>query len=263
MAFAFLTGLCITGYIALQSSRVQTFLTRGLVKKLSERIDTNISVGKVNIALFKTVVLKDILIEDQKNDTLFYTETIYAAIDSIRFRKKLIALNRLSFRNSHINIERDSSNNFNFQFILDSLKTPRKQPGEWNYLVDRFIFNKSDILYFDRFKNGDQTLNIDDVNFNISNIKYLNDSLSWKIDQLTLNKGNEFVINQLTSDFLFTDRKIELSDFELRTSRSEINESKFAFTLPVKDTTGQQPFHIDLIFSDSEIDLYDLSLLLP
>ncbi|MDD4143216.1 MAG: translocation/assembly module TamB domain-containing protein [Prolixibacteraceae bacterium] len=263
MAFAFLTGLCITGYIALQSSRVQTFLTRGLVKKLSERIDTNISVGKVNIALFKTVVLKDILIEDQKNDTLFYTETIYAAIDSIRFRKKLIALNRLSFRNSHINIERDSSNNFNFQFIIDSLKTPRKQPGEWNYLVDRFIFNKSDILYFDRFKNGDQTLNIDDVNFNISNIKYLNDSLSWKIDQLTLNKGNEFVINQLTSDFLFTDRKIELSDFELRTSRSEINESKFAFTLPVKDTTGQQPFHIDLIFSDSEIDLYDLSLLLP
>ena len=263
MAFAFLTGLCITGYIALQSSRVQTFLTRGLVKKLSERIDTNISVGKVNIALFKTVVLKDILIEDQKNDTLFYTETIYAAIDSIRFRKKLIALNRLSFRNSHINIERDSSNNFNFQFILDSLKTPRKQPGEWNYLVDRFIFNKSDILYFDRFKNGDQTLNIDDVNFNISNIKYLNDSLSWKIDQLTLNKGNEFVINQLTSDFLFTDRKIQLSDFELRTSRSQINESKFAFTLPVKDTTGQQPFHIDLIFSDSEIDLYDLSLLLP
>jgi hypothetical protein len=230
---------------------------------VSERTGTNISVGKVDIALFRTVVLKDILIEDQKEDTLFYTEIVYAAVDSVRFRKKLVALNRLSFSNSHINIVRDSANIFNFRFILDSLKTPRKQPGEWNFLCNKFTFNESDILFSDRAVKEEKTLYVDDVNFNISDIKFINDSLSWKIDKLTLNEGNEFIIKELSSGFLLTERKIEFSGFDMKTGRSQINESNFAFILPVKDTTGSKPLHIDLDFSDSEISLYDLSLILP
>lgn len=263
IALVLLTGLSAAGYIALRSSRVQTFLTKQLIKKLSEKINTNISIGKVDIALFKTVVLKDILIEDQKEDTLFYTKTIYASIDSIRFRKKLIALNRLSFRNSHINLEKDTLNNFNFQFILDSLKTPEKKPDEWSLLVDRFAFNEANIVYSEILSDAKKELNVNDINFNISNIKYIDDSLSWKIEQLTLNESNEFTINRLASDFLYTDRKITLSGFEMKTVSSEINESNFIFTLPDKDTSGKQSFNIDLNFSDSKISLFELSHLIP
>jgi hypothetical protein len=253
----------VAGYIALQSSRVQTLLTKRLVKKLSERTDTNISVGKVDIALFKTIIIRDILIEDKKQDTLFYTETVYAAVDSIRFRKKLVALNRLSLNNNHIKLVRDSVNNFNFQFILDSLKTPHKKPGEWNFLCDRFSFNKSDISLSDRFDNKFKTTNIDDVNFDISGIKYINDSLSWKIDQLTLNESKGFNINQLTSDFLLANRQLFLSDFKMKTNRSEIGESKIELIFPTKDSTDRQPMHFDFNFSDSKISLYDISLIVP
>ena len=59
-------------YIALQSSIVQTFLTRKLAKELSSRIDANITIGKVDISLFQKILLKDVMLEDQQSDTLLF-----------------------------------------------------------------------------------------------------------------------------------------------------------------------------------------------
>ena len=64
--------MVITVYVALQNSRIQTLLTQELAKDLSKKIDSRISVGGVYFRFFNQLVLEDVLLEDQQDDTLFF-----------------------------------------------------------------------------------------------------------------------------------------------------------------------------------------------
>ncbi|MBN1987375.1 MAG: hypothetical protein JW761_13775, partial [Prolixibacteraceae bacterium] len=83
---AVLILLLAGGYLSVQNSRVQTYLTQMFANQLSKQIHSKITVGKVNIAFFNKIILNDVLVEDQKSDTLFYTQKLLAKIDTLRIR---------------------------------------------------------------------------------------------------------------------------------------------------------------------------------
>ena len=118
IVLAFIIGLLGGAYWALHSSNVQTFLTQIIASRLSDRVDARISVGRVDISLFKNIILEDVLVEDQHQDTLIFSPNVSAKIDSIQFRKKKIVLNQLTFSDSRIKVNSDSTGRFNFSFII-------------------------------------------------------------------------------------------------------------------------------------------------
>ena len=85
--------LLATGFVLIQNSWVQTIITRKITQRLSNDLQTNISIGRVDIGFFNRLKLEDVLIEDQMGDTLIYSEQVEALLPSALTRKlKLKAL---------------------------------------------------------------------------------------------------------------------------------------------------------------------------
>jgi hypothetical protein len=145
--------LPVAGYFALQNSRVQTFLTQWIAARVSEQINSKISIGRVDISFFKKIILEDVLVESQNRDTLFYTQQLSAKIDTLKFKARKISISQFTFTNSKINIERDSVSHFNFSFLLDSLKTEKDTSVFWLVRCNRFGFHEANILYKDLYAN--------------------------------------------------------------------------------------------------------------
>ena len=148
---AILLGLTAAAYWALHNSNVQTFLVNKFISQLTEKLNADISIGKVKAAYFNKVILEDVLLEDQKADTLFYAHTITASIDSLKPRKKTAHLNRLVLSNSKFKTDRDSTGEFSFNFIAEALQAPENQTGKWRIHCRNFNFFSPKSTFHDHF----------------------------------------------------------------------------------------------------------------
>ena len=259
----FILSILGGAYMALQNSKVQTYITRHLASQLSEKIGARISVGRVNVAFFRNILLEDILIEDQNADTLVFVQSVSAAVDSLNIKKRRIALNRIIFKGTRINTERDSLNRFNFSFILDSLKNKDKKPNEWYYSCRNFEFSDAAIAFYDAHQAVPQNVNVEDFQFSISDFFFLHDSLYLKIDDLSLNDGKEFRINELNAECSFSGNKLEFENFRMTTAYSEIAPGSFYVELPDTSENFIESVLFDFRFSHSQISFYDIAQLVP
>jgi hypothetical protein len=250
-------------YWTLQSSKVQTFLTQRLANKLSEKTGAKITVGKVDIAFFSGVILNDILVEDQQADTLLFVQSVVAKIDTLKIRNRKLALDHLTFKGTTLRTQKDSLNGFNFSFILDSLKRGEKQPNEWLFSCNNFNFLNALVVFQDLNQPKPQVLNIEDFQFTVADFFFQNDTTFVKIEQLTLNDGKEFRINDFNATFSVGGKKIYLEDFNLKTGFSEISESNLFVELPDSTANFLEAIQFDFQFSHSQISFYDISLLVP
>ncbi len=87
-----------TGYILLQSPKVQTYIIKKIAIQLSRKSNAKISIGKVDIAFFKKVILNDVLIAEPNNDTIFYSQWVSAKIDSFSLKKHRLSIGELDYR---------------------------------------------------------------------------------------------------------------------------------------------------------------------
>lgn len=248
---------------ALHNTRVQTYITQQLATHLSEKINANISIGKVKISFFNRIELQDVLLQDQKADTLIFAENITAHIDSLKIRQKRVALSQLSLNGTQINTKRDSLNRFNFSFIIDSLRTSDPSPNEWQYSCRDFNFSDATVSYFDLNQEDLKQLSLEDFYINISDFGLMGDSLFFNIRQLTLNDGKEFIINTLNSSFSFSGNEMNFSEFNLETKSSEITNSRFRVVLPDSADHFLEEVLFDFAFSHSQISFYEVAQLAP
>ncbi len=247
----------------MQSSAVQTWLTRIVATHISEKIDARISIGKVDIAFFKKVVLKDVLVEDRQADTLLFVSSVSASIDTLRIKKQKLALSKLVFNDTKFHARRDSSGDFNFNFILDALKSDNKKPGDWSYRCRNFVFTNAGFSFADFAEEEPATWQIADIQLHSSDFYLKNDSAILQIDQLTLNDGNEFIIQDFNVLAALSGNKINLDNLNLKTGFSQISQGNFSIELPGAGENFIESVQFDLEFLHSQISLSDISLFVP
>src|SRR5690606_819185 len=180
------------GYILLQKSSVQTYIIKKITEQLSLKTGAKISVGKVDFVFFNKLELNNVLLAGPENDTIFYTKLVSAKIDTLNIRNHKITFSELSFLENQISISRDYSNRFNFSFILDSLRTEKKDSvAIWKINCNNFKFNNSQI-YFNSFETeNNKHFIVNKLNIDVSDFSNYADSTTFKINKLTLNYNNE------------------------------------------------------------------------
>ena len=75
---------------------VQTWAAQKVASYLSSELNTNIRLKGLDIEFFKTIVLEDVLIEDQHADTLLSVHKFKLSIGPIILDKKKFTLNALT-----------------------------------------------------------------------------------------------------------------------------------------------------------------------
>lgn len=247
-------------YLLLQNSAVQTFIIHKLTEQLSKRTNANISVGSVDFVFFNQFVLNDVLIADPNNDTIFYTSLILAKIDTLKFRERRISLSELTFEKNRIAINRDYTNRFNFSFILDSLRSEKKDTTfYWKINCNQFNFKNSELTFSNLSPENDRHYFIHELNMNVTDFSNFADSTAFKLNNVTLNYNKYLYINQLTADFVITRSKIEVKSLNLKSDKSEINDLDLLIQAGESGVILSRDMTFDLQLSQSTVYLSEIS----
>src|SRR5688572_8574539 len=130
--------LIVFAWLAIQTTPVQNWLAKKVTNRLSRDLNTNISIKKVDFALFNKMLLEGTLVEDRNKDTLLYAGTVEVRITDWFFFKDNIELKYIGLKNAQINFQRTDSI-WNYQFLVDYFSTPdqvkSKKSIDYNFKI--------------------------------------------------------------------------------------------------------------------------------
>ncbi len=248
-------------YILIQRPNVQTWIINKITAQLSRKSDAKISIGKVDIAFFKRIILEDVLIASADNDTILYSQWISAKIDSLNFKKHRIKIGEFDIEENQMNIVRDSANHFNFSFILDSLRTEKDTLSKdfWKISCSRFNLKNTKIMYQNGLSDSKNKIFIHQLNTNITDFSNYKDSVRFNLDEIGLFFGENFKVDSKSAEFIATKKDLTIKNLNIKTRKSEINHLNLILKFPENDTLSKAFPDFDLQLAPSIIDFTELS----
>jgi len=259
----FLIFICFV----VQFSGVQTYIVKQITGHFSEKFNTNIQIDKIKIVFFNKIILDNVLIEDQNSDTLVYLKQTIASLDDFNLNKKEINFSNISFNDAKIYMSLDQNRLPNYKFLLDAFRDSEdslKKEFEWNLSCNDFNFKNTNIGYSYFQKEGVHLLNFDKIHLKVKNFILNKDSISFKINQLSLYNDNSFKINDLSTDFISYKHVIQLNHLNINTNNSSIQD----MNLRLEQTGMEKEYDssktgIDLSINNSVVDFRDISHFIP
>lgn len=121
--------LIVLVLILIQVPAVQQFAKNKAVSYLEKKIGTRVSIGRLDIAFPKQIVLKDVYFEDQHHDTLLAGKELRVDIAMFKLLNSVVDVNYLALNGIRANIYRVKPDTvFNFQYIVDAFASEQKTP---------------------------------------------------------------------------------------------------------------------------------------
>lgn len=103
-------------------SPVQHFLGSQVSHALADKFDTKVTVGSVNLGFFNRIIIDDVMMYDQKGDSMIYASRISAKVSLLPLLNQKISIASAQLFGLKANLyQQTPQSKHNFQFVLDSL----------------------------------------------------------------------------------------------------------------------------------------------
>lgn len=220
--------------LVLSIPAIQTSLGNYATKRLNKDFDTNINIDKVGLQFNGDVELKNIYVEDYKQDTLINITELNTSI--LNFRN--LAQGKLIFGDIDIyglifNIKRykgESDTNLDVFVARFDDDNPRKEKSS-------FLLSSSDVSIYDgKFvlsdENKENPLKLDFYNLNINATNFLinGSDVSTRINTLQLKDSRGVAIKNMMTDFSYTLEDMTFANLQIKTENSILNgDLKFSY----------------------------------
>ncbi len=271
---AVLVVLPVLLYGLLQSPSVQTYLVGHLTSYLSKELETEVRVGAVDIALFRTVILEDVSVLDRAGETLFTMEYLKGDLDRISVRRRQLDLGRLEIEGAFGGVyKKEGETDYNYQFLVDYFSDELidgSSPG-WDVTLGALTLH--DISFRHRNPNANPVPNnafdpadflIEDLYLAIENIYSYDESLEFELDYMRYSESRGFQLNYLSGSFAISPGSLFVNNAAFRTPDSEL-----AFDIEL-DHDGLDNFRdvlsnsgFTLAIQPSVLDMHDLAHHVP
>ncbi len=227
-------------FLLIQVKSVQTYLAKKTTAYLSERFNTKVDIGRVEIEFFKTVVLNEVYIEDLHHDTLLYAKKLKLDIGRIDLEKQIIRINSISLIETKTALVKYlSDEDFNYQFIIDSFESKQKtksKQGPWDVSVGEINLVNADFAY----RNEHDTLITSGVNYfdletraingRLTELQIDHDTIYATINNLSTVEKSGFVLSELSSSKVKINAvEMKAEDLKIKTPHSDI-ETDLSFS---------------------------------
>ena len=251
--------LIISLFIALQTSAVQTLLAQKASDFLSKELKTKVSVGKVDIDFVKTLVLKDIYIEDQHRDTLIYGAQISCNLSDFSYKQKKLIIQLIKLKNVHTNlITYKGEKKLNLQFLIDYF-SPKDSIKD---TTAGFDIKYGDLVLDNanfRYQNQNDTsqtrgmnysdLDITKVSGKITNLKIEKDTIRANIVDLSARDKCGFYLKSLSAMAVVSPAGVVLDSLLLKTDKTYIHGSYAMLT----NSWDSYPDYIDKVYMKANL----------
>ncbi len=220
--------LIVNGVI-LQSGSSQSWLTKNAVAFLSKKYDVDISMGKVDVRLPNKLILEDVILRDESQDTLVYTKQIEARISALKLRKKRLYLKKVALVNPVIHVYQDTAGQFNFDRLIDKFSSDKEKPDSVDGLdifLDEFMMQSASLKYQNApwettpgyFNSSDLLVNGFDIS--IGDFQMYGDTIEMELNRLALQEKSGLGLQKMSGIIFISDSLYQIKNLFLKTNHS-------------------------------------------
>jgi hypothetical protein len=156
--------------LLIQTRPVQNYGRQKIEAYLENKLHTKVRIGNLYIGFPSKIILKNIYLEDQQQDTLLSGGDIEADISMLKLLRHEVRLNDIELDGVTVKIKRLMPDTvFNFQFIEDAFASSEKTPPQTNDSTSGYSFTIGTIhlqhirtIYHDDATGNDVLINLDD-----------------------------------------------------------------------------------------------------
>jgi len=260
---------------SLQFKPVQTYVAKKAASFLSKELNTTISISGIYLKPFKSVVIEDLLVLDQQQDTLLNTPKFLVDLNLLSLQLRQVNINTVQINQGSFYLKTFKDKSTNLDFIIDYFdsgpsKKPKKKKKPYEISFDRIILNQLSFKY----KNLNRDTVISGVNFDdihLSNLNGIFEDLNTtdhivqvNIKNLNFREKSGFYLKNLNALATVDSNAIEMKNLLLVTNQSRISDyyqMKFQKYKDFNDYVNKVRMKAN--FKNSHISSRDISYFTP
>lgn len=233
--------LLIAFFIAIQTSGFQTYLGQKASAWLSDELNTEIRIDKVDIDFFNSVLLKGVYVKDLNKDTLLYGSEIICDIKEFSYSEYKLDLQQIELKNMVAKVITYKGDTIpNYQFFVDYFlpKDTISDSTKNNFKVNFGNFKFTDLDLVCAVRNDTiQTkamnfsdLSIRNINGLVSDLKFEEDTILFNVKDLSLRESCGFNLENLSSLVKISPMDIKLDSLYLKTDKTLLRGKYYMLT---------------------------------
>lgn len=233
-AWSFLAILVLFGLflIGIQTFAFQTWLGKRSADYLGSEWGTKVEIKRVELEFFRRANLRQVLVLDKHQDTLFYGDVL-AEFSNFNYRGAKLNIDKLVLHNSTAKIVKyKREHDYNFSFISDYFSnsdtaTSTAKPWRINYGMLKF----NDVNFTYKIEN-DSASSSSGVNFEDIDIRHLyglvkrfqlsNDTIKLIAQGLRFKEKSGFNLQELSGNMLIHEHRMHFKNLVLRTPQTNL-----------------------------------------
>ena len=180
--------------LLIQLPFVQQFITEKAVASLEKKLNTEVSIGKLYIDFPKEIVLEELYIEDQQQDTLAYVGLLSIDIPMWELFSKKVQIDDVELKHVTARIQRTMPDSVaNYDFITDAFSSPDTTTqaatpkdttaSPWQITLGDFIIEDIKLTYDDQVLATYVDANIGRFNIDMNSSETKLDSMRFYINE--------------------------------------------------------------------------------
>lgn len=253
---------------------MQTHLIQKLTSSIEEKTGSTVTVGSIDFSFFNKLVVEDIYISDNHQDTLFYVKKLTTNISGVNLVSSNFRLSNLELESPYLKIisyNEDDMSLFTFLDALDgettqdSISTPSSyffSSAKTTIKNGRFVYyepTKEDVAYGMNYED----LDFFDINAKISKLRTVGDAIKMTFDSLECKEKSGLIVEKSTTDLIIDTGLLRLENVAFNTPKSNLNAEYLNFSY-TSNTGAWGNFTTDVQINykvdESRINLNEVSL---
>ena len=127
----FLAALILSAYLLLlvlvNFGPAEQWLTRQIEDRLAEVVQTEVSIGRVELGLFNRATLHDVVLKDQAGKTMLQAGLLSAKVEVMAILRGDVTLRTVSLLDADMHLYKEKKDSpTNFQFVIDAFSSKDK-----------------------------------------------------------------------------------------------------------------------------------------
>lgn len=195
----------------------------------TEKLESRVSIGHVNVDLLSRVHFKEFYVEDSACDTLLYVEEAVANISSLDIKREGLLFSEVELRGVDFNVRELESGKQNVSEIVERLRKPdAERRVDFKLFVDH-VHLKDGRFTYERLVHRNPEYGVDYYDMDmrhieccLKNFEVAKSVVSADIEELSLVERSGFKLDDLTGKFVVDGGVISFDNLRARTQHSQI-----------------------------------------
>jgi hypothetical protein len=258
-------------FILFRAPKFQTYVVSWLTENVSQKLGTNISVGKVSYTFFRKIVLYDVLIEDLNRDTLLHARHVSMRIKEFRPSDRTFSFGRAEIYEPDFRMVSDSAGIMNLSWYISKLKSEGERDTTKSLNINfseiemfngaYSLSNVLDTIGVQPGRVNVRDMRISSIDGQVHDLTINADSVSMIIRQLSFRESGGFTGEKVNMTLSVRDDGLFFREIDIRTDSSSILADRVLILKT--DSAGYSDFlnkvKLDIILKESLLNIHDLA----